>query len=128
MLYLLMERLKGSDSVWAPWLQLLPQRFTSPLFFGERELDDLRGTTLYHANKWDPCPLSSRLPSYFFPPLYCKLAAPPLSHFLVPSFQVCLSLLSGLSFLHKLMGRALNSLGTALGTNSWLGPVQLAVR
>eukprot|EP00884_Botryococcus_braunii_P016430 jgi/Botrbrau1/3470/Bobra.341_2s0002.1 len=51
MLYLMIEDMKGASSEWAPWMELLPRRFTTPLFYGERELEELRGTTLYYAKQ-----------------------------------------------------------------------------
>ena len=51
MLFLIVERMRGSDSAWAPWIAALPQTFSTPLFFGKAELAQLAGTTLYHATQ-----------------------------------------------------------------------------
>ena len=42
-------RLRGRDSELCPWLALLPKAFGSTLFFGDRELEWLKGTTLHKA-------------------------------------------------------------------------------
>ena len=51
MLFLIVERIRGSDSEWAPWIGVLPQAFNTPLFFGKAEMDELKGTTLYSATR-----------------------------------------------------------------------------
>lgn len=49
MLFLIVERIRGSDSEWAPWLGVLPQAFNTPLFYGKADLNELKGTTLHEA-------------------------------------------------------------------------------
>lgn len=42
--YLLNERLRGSDSSWSPWIQIMPTTFsTLPMFFDQRESKMLVG-------------------------------------------------------------------------------------
>ena len=53
-LHLAVERARlraaaASDA--APWLELLPSRFGTPLFFSERDMEALRGTTLHRATE-----------------------------------------------------------------------------
>ncbi|CAF1567198.1 unnamed protein product, partial [Didymodactylos carnosus] len=48
-LFLLEERLKGNESFWYPYLNLLPKHFTTPLFFTDEQLDNyLELTSPYH--------------------------------------------------------------------------------
>ncbi|KAJ7559034.1 hypothetical protein O6H91_04G066600 [Diphasiastrum complanatum] len=49
MLFLLVERLRGSSSFWAPYLDMLPVSFGTPLWCSEEELLELKGTALFHA-------------------------------------------------------------------------------
>ncbi|XP_072967093.1 protein-lysine N-methyltransferase EFM1 isoform X2 [Typha angustifolia] len=48
MLFLIVERLRP-DSLWKPYLDMLPSTFGSPLWFTEDELSALKGTTLHRA-------------------------------------------------------------------------------
>lgn len=48
-LLLCWRRLRERESKLCPWLTLLPKSFGTTLFFSERELDWLRGTTLHKA-------------------------------------------------------------------------------
>jgi hypothetical protein len=43
------QKLKGSDSFWAPYIDLLPKEseLTTPLYFERPDIDWLRGTNLY---------------------------------------------------------------------------------
>lgn len=50
-LFLLVERVRGELSFWAPYLDMLPTSFGTPLWFTEQELEELKGTALYHATK-----------------------------------------------------------------------------
>ncbi|KXZ56254.1 hypothetical protein GPECTOR_1g221 [Gonium pectorale] len=49
MVYLLLERLRGDGSRFAPWIRNLPTSFDVPVTFSEQELAALRGTTLHGA-------------------------------------------------------------------------------
>lgn len=49
MAYLVIERLKGEASRIAPWIDMLPKTFGTPLMFSEEQLEELRGTPLYRA-------------------------------------------------------------------------------
>lgn len=51
MMALMVEKLRASQSRYAPWLDLLPTTFHSPLWFTSKELEELRGTSLYQATK-----------------------------------------------------------------------------
>ena len=51
LLFLVVERIRGPDSEWAPWLGVLPQAFNTPLFYGKAEMDELKGTTLETASR-----------------------------------------------------------------------------
>lgn len=51
MLTLLVERSKGSQSPLNAWISLLPQSFSTPLFWNDDELSWLKGTTLEKAVK-----------------------------------------------------------------------------
>ncbi|CAK0754341.1 hypothetical protein CVIRNUC_002290 [Coccomyxa viridis] len=51
MLFLLVEKLRGEDSMWSPWLNLLPASFDTPLHFTESQLQELQGTTLHAATR-----------------------------------------------------------------------------
>lgn len=51
MLLLLIERKREERSPLAPWLNLLPRDFGTPLHFEEEELNELRGTTLHAATR-----------------------------------------------------------------------------
>jgi hypothetical protein len=51
MLTLLVERSKGSQSPLNAWISLLPQTFSTPLFWNDDELSWLKGTTLEKAVK-----------------------------------------------------------------------------
>ncbi|KAG2450452.1 hypothetical protein HYH02_004954 [Chlamydomonas schloesseri] len=46
MVYLLVERLRGEQSAYAPWIRALPQSFDVPITFSPADLAHLRGTTL----------------------------------------------------------------------------------
>ncbi|XP_010940902.1 uncharacterized protein [Elaeis guineensis] len=48
MIYLMVERLRP-NSLWKPYLDMLPSTFGSTLWFTEVELSELKGTTLYQA-------------------------------------------------------------------------------
>lgn len=39
------------DSMWSPWLNLLPASFDTPLHFTESQLQELQGTTLHAATR-----------------------------------------------------------------------------
>eukprot|EP00897_Mesotaenium_endlicherianum_P004547 jgi/Mesen1/411/ME000100S10641 len=47
MLFLLVERARGPDSFWAPYMALLPARVGTPLAYSESQLQALRGTALH---------------------------------------------------------------------------------
>ncbi|PNW80530.1 hypothetical protein CHLRE_07g321200v5 [Chlamydomonas reinhardtii] len=49
MVYLLVERLRGDKSAYAPWIRALPQSFDAPINFAAADLSELRGTTLAKA-------------------------------------------------------------------------------
>jgi hypothetical protein len=51
MLFLVVEHMRGIDSAWHPWINLLPQSFNTPLHFGDTQLEELAGTTLHQATK-----------------------------------------------------------------------------
>lgn len=44
--FLMLERQKGERSPWAPYINLLPREFSTPIFFTEAEMAELRGTHL----------------------------------------------------------------------------------
>lgn len=48
MIFLMVERLRP-NSLWKPYLDMLPSTFGSTLWFTEDELSELKGTTLYRA-------------------------------------------------------------------------------
>ncbi|XP_038971537.1 uncharacterized protein LOC103721376 isoform X3 [Phoenix dactylifera] len=48
MIYLMVQRLRP-NSLWKPYLDMLPSTFGSTLWFTEVELSELKGTTLYQA-------------------------------------------------------------------------------
>ncbi|KAA6422499.1 MAG: hypothetical protein FRX49_07674 [Trebouxia sp. A1-2] len=48
-LFLTIERQLGVDSVWYPWLKLLPVKPQTPLFYSDIEMTELRGTSLEHS-------------------------------------------------------------------------------
>lgn len=50
-LHLLVERLRGKESPLHPWLVLLPSEFSTTLFWDDKELEWVRGTSLYKATK-----------------------------------------------------------------------------
>ncbi|RZB93996.1 actin-histidine N-methyltransferase-like isoform X2 [Glycine soja] len=50
MLLLTVERLR-KNSLWKPYLDILPTTFGNPLWFSDDELQELRGTTLYRATE-----------------------------------------------------------------------------
>ncbi|XP_061339933.1 uncharacterized protein LOC133286529 isoform X1 [Gastrolobium bilobum] len=50
MLLLTVERLR-KNSLWKPYLDMLPTTFGNPLWFSDDELIELRGTTLYRATE-----------------------------------------------------------------------------
>ncbi|PKA52773.1 [Fructose-bisphosphate aldolase]-lysine N-methyltransferase, chloroplastic [Apostasia shenzhenica] len=50
MLFLTIERLRP-DSLWKPYLDMLPKTFGNPLWFKDDELVELKGTTLYRASQ-----------------------------------------------------------------------------
>ncbi|TKY65504.1 Ribosomal lysine N-methyltransferase 1 [Spatholobus suberectus] len=50
MLLLTVERLR-KNSLWKPYLGMLPTTFGNPLWFSDDELKELRGTTLYRATE-----------------------------------------------------------------------------
>ncbi|GLC33172.1 hypothetical protein PLESTB_000362900 [Pleodorina starrii] len=50
MVYLLIERLRGDQSRFAPWIRALPSTFDVPIAFSESEAAELRGTTLHKAS------------------------------------------------------------------------------
>ena len=52
MLFLIVERIRGPDSRWTPWISMLPQAFSTPLFFGKADMEEIEGTTLHHATRW----------------------------------------------------------------------------
>lgn len=52
MLFLLVERIRGDDSMWYPWINLLPQVINTPVFYGKAELAELQGTNLYNATQY----------------------------------------------------------------------------
>lgn len=55
LLFLTVERQLGSDSVWYPWIRLLPKKPETPLFYSDTEMAELRGTSLEEAvglQKW----------------------------------------------------------------------------
>eukprot|EP00798_Chlamydomonas_sp_ICE-L_P017833 gene17833-24217_t len=47
--YLALEKARGGASLLSPWINVLPKEFHTPLYFTTQELQELRGTTLYHA-------------------------------------------------------------------------------
>ncbi|EFJ47486.1 hypothetical protein VOLCADRAFT_91853 [Volvox carteri f. nagariensis] len=49
MVYLLIERLRGDKSRFAPWIRALPTTFDVPIAFTAQELAELRGTALHRA-------------------------------------------------------------------------------
>eukprot|EP00898_Chlorokybus_atmophyticus_P000436 jgi/Chlat1/1393/Chrsp12S00099 len=49
MLFLAVERAKGAESRWAPYMSMLPTGFSTPLFYVEDTLQQLAGTTLHSA-------------------------------------------------------------------------------
>ena len=51
MAFLIVERLRGATSPWAPYIAMLPEEegLGTPLFFSDAELQMLRGTTLHAA-------------------------------------------------------------------------------
>ncbi|KAJ4806403.1 Histone-lysine N-methyltransferase setd3 [Rhynchospora pubera] len=49
MLFLLVESVRP-DSLWKPYLDILPRKFNSPLWFTDGELSELKGTALYRAS------------------------------------------------------------------------------
>ena len=51
MLFLIVQRLSGDTSDWAPWIAALPDRFTTPPHFRGAEMDELMGTTLHRATR-----------------------------------------------------------------------------
>ncbi|EFJ20084.1 hypothetical protein SELMODRAFT_52721, partial [Selaginella moellendorffii] len=51
MIFLIIERARGRASFWAPYLEMLPSGFGTPLWFEDEELMELDGTTLFEATK-----------------------------------------------------------------------------
>ncbi|GIL44630.1 hypothetical protein Vafri_2153 [Volvox africanus] len=49
MVYLLIERLRGNESRFAPWIRALPRTFDVPIVYTDQELAELRGTALHRA-------------------------------------------------------------------------------
>uniref|UniRef100_A0A803MQ21 SET domain-containing protein n=1 Tax=Chenopodium quinoa TaxID=63459 RepID=A0A803MQ21_CHEQI len=49
-LFLTVERLRGSNSTWKPYLDMIPSSFGNPLWFTDDEFRELKGTTLYQAS------------------------------------------------------------------------------
>ncbi|GIL75966.1 hypothetical protein Vretimale_5622 [Volvox reticuliferus] len=49
MVYLLIERLRGNESRFAPWIHALPRTFDVPIVYTDQELAELRGTALHRA-------------------------------------------------------------------------------
>ncbi|GAA0179550.1 methyltransferase [Lithospermum erythrorhizon] len=49
-LYLTLERLR-KNSTWTPYLDMLPTKFGTPIWFSEDELLELKGTSLYRATE-----------------------------------------------------------------------------
>ncbi|KAL3140376.1 hypothetical protein ABBQ38_004637 [Trebouxia sp. C0009 RCD-2024] len=55
LLFLTVERQLGEDSVWHPWISILPQKLNTPLFYSDEDLAELKGTSLEEAvgvQKW----------------------------------------------------------------------------
>ncbi|KAG6541281.1 hypothetical protein Mapa_017332 [Marchantia paleacea] len=50
-LYLMVERALGDSSFWEPYLNMLPTKFGTSVFFSEDEMLELKGTSLYNATK-----------------------------------------------------------------------------
>ncbi|KAH7404190.1 hypothetical protein KP509_15G014400 [Ceratopteris richardii] len=50
-LFLMVERVRGSSSLWASYLDVLPADFGTPLWFTDEELEELHGTALYNATR-----------------------------------------------------------------------------
>lgn len=44
---LVIERLNGDDSFWAPYLKMLPDRYPTVMYFTPNELAELKGTTAF---------------------------------------------------------------------------------
>lgn len=59
MLFLVIERARGRFSFWAPYLEILPFKFGTPLSFSEEELSELKGTHLFQATQQQRRALSS---------------------------------------------------------------------
>jgi len=51
MLFLLIEHARGESSFWAPYLDVLPSKFGTPLSYSEEELLELKGSSLFHATQ-----------------------------------------------------------------------------
>ncbi|KAH8933987.1 hypothetical protein BDL97_18G060100 [Sphagnum fallax] len=51
MLFLVVERARGQLSFWAPYFDVLPSKFGTPLCFNEEDLLGLEGTSLFHATQ-----------------------------------------------------------------------------
>ncbi|GLI65463.1 hypothetical protein VaNZ11_008813 [Volvox africanus] len=49
MVYLLLERLRGNESRFAPWIHALPRTFDVPIVYTDQELAELHGTALHRA-------------------------------------------------------------------------------
>ena len=49
--FLALERLKGPDSEWGPFLAVLPETFDTPLYFSPAELDALEGSSVHLASQ-----------------------------------------------------------------------------
>lgn len=49
LLFLLIERARGQSSFWAPYLDIMPSKFGTPLCYSEEELLELKGTHLFQA-------------------------------------------------------------------------------
>uniref|UniRef100_A0A803KZ26 SET domain-containing protein n=1 Tax=Chenopodium quinoa TaxID=63459 RepID=A0A803KZ26_CHEQI len=49
-LFLTVERLRGSNSTWKPYLDMIPSSFGNPLWFTDDEFRELKGTNLYQAS------------------------------------------------------------------------------
>mmetsp|Transcript_12678 Transcript_12678/g.18676 ORF Transcript_12678/g.18676 Transcript_12678/m.18676 type:complete len:488 (-) Transcript_12678:167-1630(-) len=45
-LHLMVERKKGAESFWGPYIQILPREYDTPIFWAEREREALAGTNV----------------------------------------------------------------------------------
>ena len=46
-MFTLSEKLKGSESFWGPYLDILPNSYTTALYFSEQDMECLKGSVSF---------------------------------------------------------------------------------